>query len=290
MKKIIHLTLTALALPLALGGFFGGIRYFELMAAFSRSVTQGVFAEGWSLPWEYFWHAEGLVGAAVAVLTAFALIEARLAAPPIPARVTAALLGLAAAYCLLVLASVGLERFVVYARTVKPMVPAFCLLGGWAIARLLSYRPSLNMIAGVTLGLAAALNLSPHFNRVFPREIEIEVLRNFGNPKHTLSMAGSLYIPLALPVTRPDLALVNAQLLYPVRGPLPYPAGTTVLRLAHPLSYPPFQYESHTPRERVFLRAHDISIRLIKLADPRSIPSDLPLQLRYRNDDRPSGR
>jgi len=57
-------------------------------------------------------------------------------------------------------------------------------------------------------------------------------------------VAGSLYAPLALPVQRPDLVLVNAQLLYPVRDYIGYPAGLTLVSLEHPLSYLPFQYEA----------------------------------------------
>lgn len=145
-------------------------------------------------------------------------------------------------------------------------------------------------MAITSIGLTAALQLTPHFTRIFPRDAEIAVLRSWGNPKHTLSVSGSLYIPLALPVTRPDLALVNAQMLYPVRDFIGWPAGTTLLNIQHALSYPPFQYECHTPRERAFLRIHDISIRLIKLASLAALPADLPEGLRFRSEDRPKGR
>lgn len=279
----------ALTVPIMIGGLAGGARYFQLMGAFSRSVTQGVFSEGWSLPWEYFWHAEGTFGAAILALVVFTVAGARRTETPVPARTKAALAGLAGAYFLLILTSNGLERFVVYARTLKPLLPGFCLLGGWAIARLLSRQPSLRIIAVGSVIVAGATNFSPHFFQVFPREVEIAVLRSWGNPKRSLSVAGSLYIPLSQPVARPDLALVNAQLLYPIRDALPYPAGITLLRAEHPLVYKPFQYESHSPRERAILRTHDISIRLIKLSDPATVPNDPPADLRYRNEDRPSG-
>jgi hypothetical protein len=173
---------------------------------------------------------------------------------------------------------------------VKPLVPAFCLLGGWSLALLLGRRTVLRVVALAAIVLAGALHDWPHFGRVFPREIEVAVLRSAGNPKHTLSVAGSIYIPLALPVSRPDLALVNCQMLYPVRAYIGYPPGATIFQFDHPLSYLPFQYESHTPRERALLRSHDISIRLVKLADPAAVPLDLPAALQYRNEDRPTGR
>lgn len=279
-----------LLLPVLAGLAAGGAHYLATTAAFSRSVTQGVFAEGWSLPWEYFWHAEGLFGVGVVTVFLLGAFPTRHSGRPLPQRVVGILIAGALAYGLLVLLSVGLERFVVYARTVKPFVPLFCLLGGWGLGRLVALRPSLRPLALAALALTALLHFSPHFMQVFPRETEIAVLRSWGNPKRSLSVAGSLYIPLALPVSRPDLALVNAQLLYPVRAYRGFPAGRTVLEVGHALSYPPFQYESHTPRERTLLRTHDISIRLIKLDAPASLPDDLPPAERFRPADRPTGR
>jgi hypothetical protein len=280
----------ALALPVAIGTGLAGENYWATMRAFGRSATQGLFSEGWSLPWEYFFHSEGAFGIAVAGVVVLAFFSARRARAPVPPWVRGTLIALAAAYALLVLFSNVLERFVVYARTVKPLVPLIALLGGWALARLLAGRPRFRSVAFVGLILAAAANFWPHFLRIFPRDVEIAVLRNWGNPKRTLSVAGSLYIPLDAPVTRPALALVNAQLLYPVRSYVGFPAGKTLLQIAHPLSYAPFQYECHTPRERALLRREDISIRLIQLDDPTALPDNPPLSMRYRQEDRPIGR
>ena len=277
----------SLALPVALGRWAGGPHYFATMGEFSRSATQGLFAEGWSLPWEYFWHSEGCLGIAVIFVLAAALVAAGRSQPRRVAAVGVALLG---TYGLLVLFSVVLERFVVYARTVKPLVPAFCLLGGWSLAHLLALRPRLRLVALVAIACSGALHFWPHFTRVFPREVELTVLRTWGNPKHTLSVSGSIYIPLALPVTRGDLALVNCQMLYPIRGELGFPPGRTIFEVEHPLAYLPFQYESHTPQERAYLRRHDLSIRLVKLDDPAAVPADLPLPLRFQTADRPTGR
>lgn len=271
-----------LALPLLVGTLVGGSYFWAVMLDFSGSVKQGVMTEGWSLPWEYFWHAEGAAGAAVATLIAFTLLRARRRNEPLPRRVALALFALGAAYLLLVFCSVGLRAFVVYGRTVKPFVPLVCLLGGWALATGLAGRPRLKPLVALAALAAGGFHFEPHYSRVFPREIEIAVLRHWGNPKHTISVAGSMYVPLALPVTRPDLALVNAQLLYPLHLDIGYPPGRTLLRFEHPLAFRPFHYEGFNPRERAFLRTHDISIRLIALADPAAVPDDLPEHLRAR--------
>ena len=280
----------SLLLPVTVGASVGGAAYWTTLRSFSHSVTQGLFAEGWSLPWEYLWHSEGLLGLTVAALVLATLVGAVRSRDPLPAHIRGTLLGLAVAYGLLVLFSCGFARFVVYARTVKPLLPALCLLGGWALARQLAPRPACKPLAALALLLAGAAHFAPHFPRVFPRETEIAVLRTWGTPKRVLTVAGSIYIPLARPVTRPDLALVNAQALYPVRAALPPPPGTTLLRFDHPLAYPPFQYEGHTPRERALLRTTDLSMRLIRLAAPATVPDHPPPDLRYRDADRPTGR
>ncbi len=87
-------------------------------------------------------------------------------------------------------------------------------------------------------------------------------------------MKGSIYLRMSLPVTRPEFVLVNLQMLYPVREESVLPKGQTLLKLNHPLTYAPYQYEQHTPSERDFLRTHDISMRLIRCENPATVPDE----------------
>ena len=276
-----------IGVPLLAGSLAGGIQYWRTLAAFSGTVTQGLFAEGWSLPWAYLWASEGCAGAALAACVALALIRAR---RPLEPRVRFILAALGAAYGLLVLSSVIMEKFVVYGRTVKPLVALLCILAGWALRGLIGGRAWLKGAAAAALLASGIIHFAPHFSRVFPRDVEVAVLRNLGNPKHSLSVSGSVYIPLPLPVARADLVLVNAQMLFPVRAYIGYPAGRTLLRFEHPLSYPPYQFEGYTPMQRDLLSTEDISIRLIRLSDPGRVPDDLPVALRFQNRERPTGR
>ncbi len=278
-----------IGLPVAVGATAGGMEYFRIMRAFSQTATQGLFSEGWSLPWAYLAQSESCTGIAVVVLSATLICTQLWRGVLIERRVKLWLGGIAGAYALLILFSTVLEIFVVYGRTAKPFVPLLALVGGWAFSTLLAQRTAMAVLSILTLTVLAVLNFAGHLERLFPRDVEIAVLKNYGNPKHTLSVSGSLYFPLDLPVTRPDLALVNAQVLYPVRGALPCPAGNTLIEIENPLSYPPYQYESYTPAQREFIRTHDIKIRLIRLRDPNSIPNDLPAQFRYQNSEHPTG-
>ena len=278
----------AVSVPILAGLAVAGPDYGRTMLAFSGTVNQGNYTEGWSLPWEYFWHSEGWLGLAVLLGLAAGILLARRAGTPLGRLARLGLAGAVMSYGWLVLFSVGLGKFVVYGRSVKPLVPFLCLAGGWAAARLLADRRKAQVVAAGAATLAVC-QFAPHFSRVFPAEMEVRILRDFGNTKHSLTVTGSLYIPLALPVQRPDLVLVNAQPLYPVRDYIGYPAGVSLVSLEHPLAYLPFQYEGHGPRERALLRSHDIRMRLIKLSQPASVPVDLPLDLRFTAADRPDG-
>jgi len=52
----------ALLIPILAGLAVAGPDYWRTMVAFSGTVNQGNYAEGWSLPWEYLWHSEGWLG------------------------------------------------------------------------------------------------------------------------------------------------------------------------------------------------------------------------------------
>ncbi len=277
--------LTLLLLP---GVIAGGAFYWKTMSAFSGSVLQGLFAEGWSLPWEYFWHSEDWLGLTVAGGVVFALVRAARPSPEAP-RLRLWLVLLGAAYLLPVVTSVCLEKFVVYARTSRPLIPLLCLLGGHGLYALSCWRPRLSPVLVVLVAAGALAHFWPHFNRLFPRDVEFQVLRQYGMTKRWLSVTGPVYLPLVLPGQRPDLALVNAQSLYPVRGYRGYPPGLVLFSVEHPLAYRPYQYEAHSPRERSLLRGHELAIKLIRLADPATVPYHPPAALIFTDADRADG-
>ncbi|HVS52988.1 MAG TPA: hypothetical protein VHD62_11595 [Opitutaceae bacterium] len=271
------------------GALAQGPGYWTQMAHFSRTVRQGVYAEGWSLPWEYGWHADHLVGALVLALAAAAIFLARRDAEA-RRRIARWWWLVAAAYLLLVVASVGFEKFVVYGRTVRPLIPLLCLPAGFALARVVDARRWARPLVLAGLVAAAAFDFLPHYALAFPADVRERVWREAGVPKLALSFSGPLLGAPNPPVQRPDLALVNTEALFPLRDFVGEPAGETIFSVAHPSSLAAYQYEGYTPRERRLLRGHDVSIKLIRLAHPADVPDSPPPAQLMQPSDVPDGR
>jgi hypothetical protein len=100
------------------------------MAEFSRRLAlepPSNFAEGWSLPWEYLWHAEHglLLVWVIGVGTVFWLSSKRWR--PAYTRGRFWLGAAAGMYLLMVLFSNGFERIAPLGRQARQMVPFLCL-------------------------------------------------------------------------------------------------------------------------------------------------------------------
>lgn len=246
---------------------------------FSQTVTAGDFAEGWSLPWAYFWHAEHAILALW--LVSLALIAWRVVkGDPMAKRIAwVTLVPLAVQYLSFVLGSNVFHRLVVAARTTNQMVPFFCLAAGYALAHVwFNYRISLPL---VTILLLVALGNFRQVSRItFPFEFRERALATASRqPAEVVTLGCQLWhsridgfqffddhftaqTDAAAPAGR--FVLVNAGvLLFPITVPKPLPRGHTVLRAKNMLSYRPYQYEGFTPAARTLLRKTDISMRLI---------------------------
>jgi hypothetical protein len=236
------------------------------VSQFAQSIRDGDFAEGWSLPWEFLWHAEGLFGIAVLLLALGAAFRRGAAA-----HVRGWLLGAVTIYALLVLFSVGLEKFVVYARTVRPIVPLLCLAAGAGVAALVAGDRLRRISAVAIILIAAALNLAPLFPQVYPVELDRKVHAQIGVPHDYLTFLNSWDKPPHAPVSRPDLVLVNTYPLFGFDSHRDYPPGEVLLDVPHPLALPFYRFDGHTRAQRQLLADHEPRMKLIRLPKPRAV-------------------
>ncbi|MCL4395637.1 MAG: hypothetical protein M1482_12695 [Chloroflexi bacterium] len=256
-------------LPVVLTGVSvaaGATPFVDLMAQFAGTVNQGTFSEGWRLPWQYLWDAEHglvLIWAAGAVLLVWMTVAHR---DSVPRRAMAWMGAAAALYLILAVGSTGLEKFVVYGRLARVLVPFFCLAAAAAVVCIsgrLRLNPKLAPYAMILVAVQVALNFWQPIVQQFPAQVQQAVESTYGPVGRALTVKGPPVFG-SDPSVSSRYVLVNAQYLYPIQAPKKPPAGTVLLRTPHPLQYLPYQFEGYDPVERSVLQSVDLSIRLIQ--------------------------
>jgi hypothetical protein len=220
------------------GGFTRGI------VNISTTVVQGLFSEGWRLPFEYLWHTEHALLIIWVAAAVFWMARPREAWRNRRAR--AGMIGLAFILGSLVLNSVVFERFVVYGRLARQLVPFVVLVTAATVPMVESRLPagSMHALRVATIGLLlaqAAWNFRDPLRQSFPREF----------------LAGERL--------GPGIVAVYTHHIYPTPDPVALPDRYVIMKEArHPLQFLPYQYEGYTPAERHALRSTDIRMRLIR--------------------------
>lgn len=256
-------------------------RYLTGMLQFSETVTQGAFQEGWSLPFEVFYHAEhGLlliwgIGLAAAL---GALFRHR---SPRARRIILWGSALIFVYALLVLGSVVFERFVVYGRTARQMIPFILLVvgAGWAalpgLLRSLPLHPTASRLPQALL-IAAALLALPNLIRPFaldaPRDAGLRALATAGDAPIGVdfTVTGSYADAQTFSPPNARYTLFNAATIAFVTGTKPLPEGSIIFRMTHPLQFEPNLYEGAPPAERAILRQAILDMILLERPETSS--------------------
>ena len=246
----------------------------QLSRRFAATVTNGEYAEGWSLPWAFFWQAEGVV--LMSALAGIGLLLWRPTARGLRWAATAA-----AIYAGLVVGSDLLHRFVVYDRLARPMWPFMCLAaaagfaavdgGRWLAGRRVFWP------YGIVLGLFL-INSAPLFTQRYPRDVVLEVLARYGpdavaydtSLQHTFDSTSGFFFPADVPAPDKRYVLVNARDIWfeGEPGVKPVAEGRVIASWRHPRQLRFMQYHGYTPAERRFMRSTDVSMRLIDRGAP----------------------
>jgi hypothetical protein len=245
---------TAMASTLALVAGAGALLGIPLLArflAFSKTVNQGLYSEGWSLPFEYFWEAERLV--LVVWIAAAAACAWRTFRRRATERERVWLLGLVMVYAGLFVTSVVLHKFVVYGRLARQMVPFFGLLAANRLEALRTSRsPTVRLsFAAAVVGLVvqALFNFGGPLGHCFPLDFARDDSRrgNFGIRRRYGVVVAA-----------------NAIKTHPLPAPVLLPARYVTLKEApYPRNYRPYQYEGCTPAERAMIRSRAVRMRLL---------------------------
>lgn len=215
--------------------------------SFSGTITQGDYSEGWSLPFEYLWHAEHLI--LIFWIASFVFSLWKVLRGESNSRVIFGLAGLLLIWLSLTTVSVVLEKFVVYGRLARQLVPFFCILGAHTLEKLWASDGRAKQIAK-TLIIGITLQASINFFPLFVQDFPIEFL------KKTTAVTSSL--------DEDQFEILYAGMIYPEPTEIPPNRPYEVrLQSGHPLEFKPYQYEGYTPEQRHLLRSIDITMRLI---------------------------
>lgn len=251
------------AFLLAAAANLSGVDVINEYMTFATTVSQGSFEEGWSLPFEYFWHSEHLVIFALATLSIYVLIRSR-------RRSNSRLLWMGAIlfiYFCLVIPSVVMHSFVVYGRLARQIMPFLVLASAAGLFQLEESFPAGRRVAQFILALIlmqAAWNYTNSYRLSYPREFAVQAQSLY--PDFSFSEKRLIFGAPALCQNNGFIAeYVKRFDLPPEKNP-PV-VGEILLASGHPDNFPPYQYEGYTYEQRKVLRALNPEMRLYRASD-----------------------
>ena len=250
-RRAVFFGLAFAAPPLCAAGVGAlfGFDALERSIFFSNTITEGAFSEGWSLPFEYLWHTEHFLFPLWVVSFVYCLWTVGKGGRA--KNVVLGIAGLLFVYGVLVLLSVGLQKFVVYGRLVRQCTPFFCLLTAHALEGIRTSKGGGRRIFAVLFALIfvqAFVNQYACFKLTFPADFRVQANVAMDNE-------GGL-----------EYGMVNVRHIYPEADDAPDREHRVVLEAPHPLEFLPYQYEGFSPAERAELRSHKIEMQLVQFS------------------------
>jgi hypothetical protein len=229
---------------------------------FSASITQGSFQEGWSLPFEYFWHTENAIFLFLVIFSTFA-IRSQFRNLGLDTKVW--LGGLIFIYVCLLIPSTFLHYFVVYARLARQLTPFLVLLAAQGLVQLEAQIPSRLRISRLLLTMIfiqATWNYANAYQLSYPREFAAEAQIRF--PEFEFSSKRLAY---GAPVVcqHNGYAIENAKFYVAPPERIPRVQGQLLLSAPHPTNYQPYLYEGDPPEFRQIYRALKLRMNFYKL-------------------------
>ena len=228
---------------------------------FATSITQGLFEEGWSIPFEYFWYTEGLLFLILGAVAILAVVR------PIREQSRYTYLwtaGIFFIYLCLVIPSL-MHYFVVYARLARQMLPFLILLAAQGFIRL-ENRVACSQRAipfiYIVIFVQAAWNFSAAYQVGFPRDFAAEAQVRF--PGFEFSSKRLAY---GAPVICQHNGYVIENTKFYIAPPerIPQVKGQLLLSAPHPTHYLPYLYEGDPPDFRRAYRTLRLQMNLFKV-------------------------
>lgn len=250
----------------------GGVDYLADTVQFSRTVTQGDFGQGLRFVVDFTRESEGTYAAVLLVLVLVSLVGRRRTrscsrgASVLWVGVGLLLLGLTVFF------SDVLPRFVVYARTAKPLYLFLAMAAGAAITRAPGFQHR-----WFRWGMAAAClfvicaNFAQPLRQQFPLDFRVQAQRRVEvEAKRDPGVA---------------LGLLNASVFHRPVFAREIPKYEALLEAKHPLQFRPYVYDGYTQAMRDEFAAHDFTMRLVRFTEAQTWKDSSPgLEKALQND------
>jgi hypothetical protein len=229
---------------------------------FATTITQGSYDEGWSLPFEYFWHTEHMVILILAGLSFFGIIDGFKYKRKYTGVWAAGILFI---YLCLLVPSVFLHYFVVYGRLARQMLPFLILLSANGLAQLEHHTISgykTTRLIMVTIFIQAAWNLNTSYNLSYPREFVAEAQAMF--PAFEFS-SKRLAFGAPLICQNNGYIIENAKYFVNPAETIPEVDGYLILSAPHPVNFLPYQYDGDPPATRQIFHIQKLRMNFYKV-------------------------
>lgn len=239
-----------------------GINFVAEYAKFANTVTQGDYSEGWSLPFEYFWHSEHFLIIILGILSIIALFHLINNGDRYPLWWLA---GLSFVYVCLALFSVFTHSFVVLGRLARQMMPFLILLSSYGLARLsiqTSTRRYITTLVMIMIIAQGIWNYKTSFVLSYPRDFSNEAQVLY--PDFTFSPKRLLFGAPAV-CENNGYAIKNAKYFLDANEIPPDIQGIVLMSKPHPINFLPYQYEGYSPEIRPQLRDANLQMALYKV-------------------------
>lgn len=269
------ITATGFILPailLFLLASFAGTNLIADYRAFSATVSQGSFDEGWSLPFEYFWHAEHWLIILLILLSTYAIFSSRAKDKTINLWASVVIF----IYLCLLIPSVLLHQFVVYGRLARQMMPFLVILSASGLEDFMqefSFGTKLAKILLAVVIVQAAWNYQASYALTYPREFAQKVQAEY--PGFTFSEKRMTFGAPTLCQNSGYIAEYVKRFEVPPE-PNPPIDGQLLLSAPHPDNFLPYQYEGYTYEQRQYLRELKPEMRFYK-ADAKFMSDSNPI-------------
>jgi hypothetical protein len=256
---------TGFAIPFLLvvaSAKLAGINLLTEYATFAGTVNQGEFSEGWSLPFEYFWHTEHFLIFILGLLFFYSVFHV------FKHREWDQLYwvtGVVFVYGSLLVFSVFFHSFVVLGRLARQMLPFLILLSAHGLAQFSVQKPSTRYVGMLILAfivLQGFWNYGNSFMLSYPREFSTQAQVQY--PDFEFSQKRMAF-------GAPTVCQYNGYIMENAKYFLDAPEteadiqGTVLLAHSHPINFLPYQYEGYKPAQRQGFRRANLRMVLYKV-------------------------